>query len=132
VSRDAPRRKRRALYVEVLLAAAAIGASYLLARAGPDRTGALSGIITSALIGLLALYLKEWAIQRSLKASFASIGILFMARLMVLAVGLGCSRAFGLNGVAFAAGFLSVYFVVQWIEIGYLSGERTRANREGF
>ncbi len=134
MSSDESSKKRRAFYVAILLAtgAAGIGGSYLLANPGPDRAGAGAGVAVSVLIGVFALYLKQWAIQRSLKMSLALIGILFSARLIVLAVGLGCSRAFGLNGVAFAAGFLSVYFVVQWIEIGYLTSEQNRGSREGF
>jgi hypothetical protein len=133
VSTNAGRRKRRALYVEFLLATAAAGlaGSYLLAKPGADRAGARAGVAASALLGLLALYLKQWAIERSLKASLAMVGILFAVRLIVLAIGLGFSRSLGFNAVAFAAGFLGVYFVVQWIEIGYLTNERNRANREG-
>jgi hypothetical protein len=132
VSTSKPRRKRRTFYVEVLLATAAAGVagSYWLAKPGPDRAGAWVGVAASALLGLSALYLKKWAIQRSLKSSLAMVGILFAIRLIVLAVGLGLSSSLGLNGVAFAAGFLCVYFVVQWIEIGYLTHERNRVNRE--
>jgi len=119
--------------VEFLLAAAAAGlaGSYFLAKPGPDRAGARAGVAASALLGLLALYLKQWAIERSLKSSLAIVGILFAVRLIVLATGLGFSRSLGLNAVAFAAGFLGVYFVVQWIEIGYLTNQRDRANQEG-
>jgi hypothetical protein len=129
----APKTKLRTLYLESLLAiaAAAFAGSYFLAKPGPERAGAWSGIGASALVGLPALYLKKWAIQQSLKRSLAIIGILFAIRLILLAVGLGLSSTLGLNGVAFAVGFLSVYFVVQWIEIGYLTYEQNRAHREG-
>ncbi len=133
MSASAPRKKRRTFYLESLLAtvAVAVAGSFFLAKPGPDRAGAWVGIGASALLGLLALYLKKWAIQRSLKSSLAMVGILFAIRLIVLAVGLGLSPTLGVNGVAFAAGFLCVYFVAQWIEIGYLTGEQNRINREG-
>ena len=129
----APRTKRPTFYLESLLATAAAGiaGSYFLANPGPERAGAWAGVGASALVGLPALYLKKWAIQQSLKSSLAIIGILFAIRLILLAVGLGLSTKLGLSGVAFAAGFLGVYFVVQWIEIGYLTYERNRVNREG-
>jgi len=132
VSADAPRRKRKTVYLELLLAtavAAAAGAA-VLAKSVPQRHGAWIGVAASAGLGLLGLYLKQWAIERTLKTSLAIVGILFGIRLIVLAVGLGCSKSLGLSAVAFAAGFLSVYFVVQWIEIGYLTSARKRATRE--
>jgi len=133
VTATAPRTKRPTFYLESLLATAAAGiaGSYFLANPGPERAGAWAGVGASALVGLPALYLKKWAIQQSLKSSLAIIGILFAIRLILLAVGLGFASRLGLNAVAFAAGFLGVYFVVQWIEIGYLTYERNRVNREG-
>ncbi len=120
------------MYLELLLAtavAAAAGAA-VLAKSVPQRHGAWIGVAASAGLGLLGLYLKQWAIERTLKTSLEIVGILFGIRLIVLAVGLGCSKSLGLSAVAFAAGFLSVYFVVQWIEIGYLTSARKRATRE--
>jgi len=80
----------------------------------------------------LALYLKRWAIERSLKSSLAIVGILFGLRLIALAVGVGFSKALGIGAIAFAVAFLSVYFVMQWIEIAYLASARSsRPHREG-
>ncbi len=129
---DAAHKKRKLVYVQFLLATTVVGvlASYALAKEGSDRTGAFAGVACSASLGLLALYLKQWAIERSLKASFAMVGTLFVLRLIVLAIGIGASRLLDFNGLAFAAGFLSIYFVLQWIEIGYLTSERNKAKRE--
>jgi len=133
VSADARRKKRKTVYLALLLAtavAAAAGAS-VLAKSAPQRHGAWTGVAASAFLGLVGLYLKQWATERTLKVSLAMVGILFGVRLLVLAVGLGFSSSFGFSAMAFAAGFLSVYFIVQWIEIGYLTNARNRANREG-
>ena len=123
----------RIRYFQALAATAALAAvaSYLLAQPGSPRAGAWSGVASSALLGLAALYLKQWAIERSLKSSLAIVGILFGVRLIALGVGIGFARSLGIDALSFAVGFLSVYFVVQWMEIGYLTGLRNRANREG-
>lgn len=120
------------MYLGLLLATAAVATAgaAVLAKSVPQRHGAWAGVAASAFIGLLGLYLKQWAIERTLKTSLAIIGILFGIRLMVLAVGLSCARFLDLSALAFAAGFLSVYFVVQWIEIGYLTSAARRAARE--
>ncbi len=133
MSTEAHKGKRRTLYLEALAATSAVAAAgaYLLVKPGPPRAGALGGVACSALLGLLAFYLKQWAVERSLKSSLAIVGILFGVRLIALGVGVGLATWLGMGALGFAAGFLSVYFVVQWIEIGYLTGARNRANREG-
>lgn len=132
MSIDARRRKRKTVYLGLLFATAAVATAgaAVLAKSAPQRHGAWAGVAASAFIGLVGLYLKQWAIERTLKTSLAIVGILFGIRLMVLALGLGCARFLGLSALAFAAGFLSVYFVVQWIEIGYLTSAARRATRE--
>jgi hypothetical protein len=119
--------------VQIVLAAGAIGlvGAHLLARAGPQRTGAQIGVIVSSLIGLAALYLKQWAIKKSLNASLTILGFFFLIRLIILTVGVGLASAFHISGLAFAAGFLGIYLVVQWVEIGYLTKEQNRLKREG-
>jgi hypothetical protein len=120
-------------YLQALAATAAVvcAAAYLLADPGPPRAGAWSGAASSTLFGLLALYLKRWAIERSLKSSLAIVGILFGVRLIALGIGIGLAKSLGISALGFAVGFLSVYFVVQWIEIGYLTAARDRENRAG-
>jgi len=132
VSTDANRRQTRYLQALAAISGLAAAASYLLAAPGPQRVGAFCGVASCALLGILALYLKRWAIERSLKSSLAIVGILFGLRLIALGVGVGLSRVLGIGAIAFAVAFLSVYFVMQWIEIAYLASARSqRPHREG-
>ena len=132
MSTDADKRQTRYLQALGAISAVAAASSYLLAPPGPQRAGALSGVASCALLSILALYLKRWAIERSLKSSLAIVGILFGLRLIALGVGVGFSRALGIGAIAFAIAFLSVYFVLQWIEIAYLASARSqRPDREG-
>lgn len=120
----ARRRQNRYLQAWVATAAVAAAGSYFFANPGPSRLGALAGVGSCAALGLLAIYLKRWAIQRSLKSALAVVGILFGVRLIALCAGIGLARSMGISAVAFAVGFLSVYFLVQWLEIGYLASVR--------
>lgn len=132
MSTDADKGQTR--YLQALAATSGLGAAacYLLAPPGPSRAGALTGVASCALLGILALYLKRWAIERSLKSSLAIVGILFGLRLIALGAGVGLSRVLGIDAIAFAVAFLSVYFVMQWIEIAYLARTRSqRPHREG-
>lgn len=132
MSTDADKRQTRYLQALAAISGLAAAASYLLAPPGPQRAGAFSGVASCALLGILALYLKRWAVERSLKSSLAIVGILFGLRLIALAVGVGLSRALGIGAIPFAVAFLSVYFVMQWIEITYLaSAPSQRSDREG-
>ena len=125
MSTDAHRRQTRYLQASAAISGLAAAASYLLAAPGPQRAGALCGVASCALLGILALYLKRWAIERSLKSSLAIVGILFGLRLIALGVGVGLSRVLGIGAIAFVVAFLSVYFVMQWIEIAYLASARS-------
>lgn len=132
MSTNADKRQTRYLQALAAVSGLAAAASYLLAPPGPQRAGAFCGVASCALLGILALYLKRWAIERSLKSSLAIVGILFGLRLIALAVGVGFSKALGIGAIAFAVAFLSVYFVMQWIEIAYLASARSsRPHREG-
>lgn len=120
----ARRRPKRYLQAWVATAAVAAATSYFLPNPGPSRLGALAGVGSCTALGLLAIYLKQWAIQRSLKTALAIVGILFGARVIALVAGIGLASSIGISAVAFAVGFLSVYFLVQWLEIGYLATVR--------
>ena len=111
------------------LAGAAIAGGVPLASS--EKTGALIGVAGAAGCGLLALYLKRWATERSLKDTLWMVTILFMVRLIVLGAAISAARPAGYGLVAFLAGFFGVYFVLQWIEIGYLARERNRATGGG-
>ena len=78
-------------------------------------------------IDLMIIAMTIYAIWRcqligpSKRPSAPQIGL----RLIALGVGVGFSRVLGIGAIAFAVAFLSVYFVMQWIEIAYLARART-------
>lgn len=122
-------RLRALRYTEVVLGVTLLGGAVAYAMAkGTARRGALLGVALSASSALLALYLKKWAVERSLQAAFSIVGIVFVVRLVVVAVGLTIALSFHIGVIAFAAGFFSLYFVLQWVEISYLLGERNKRN----
>jgi len=99
---------------------AMVGAS-LLAKTPIDRQSALIGVGAATASSFLSLFLKRWALRRSLKAALIAVGVMFGIRLVLLALGIGFLTFRGANSVAFVFGFFAVYFVLQWLEIGYVS-----------
>jgi hypothetical protein len=98
------------------------GTTALAASHPSARSAAWLGVGAAELSGLLGLYLKRWARARSLNALFAVVGILFGLRLLLVALGIALLRFRDANTTAFVIGFFAVYFVLQWLEIGYVSG----------
>jgi len=129
---DRANKKRTVLYIEVLLGLflAGLAAAYLLPGSASGRSGALGGVGLAASSALVALYLKRWAVEKSLKASLAIVGIVFLLRLLLVSVGLMLVLWFKAGVVAFTAGFFGIYFVLQWLEISYLLGGRSRGPRQ--
>ena len=118
-------------YVEVVLGVTLLGGAvaYAVARDGSSRRGAMLGVAMSASSALWALYLKRWAVEKSLKAALSIAGIVFLVRLIIVSVGVIIVPSFDAGVVAFIAGFFGSYFVFQWVEISYLLKERN--NRGG-
>jgi len=96
-------------------------ASALLIRAPVDQRSAWFGVGTATASGLFSLVLKRWALRRSLKAALAVVGVMFGIRLVVVALGIALLAFRRINSLPFVVGFFAVYFVLQWLEIGYVS-----------
>jgi hypothetical protein len=119
------KRTNRALLFGGSMAAVALLAA-LLAYAftvGTDRSSALWGIAGALVTGVAALLLKRWAVARSLGAVLGAAGAIFGVRLVLLGAGIAVASSKHMGVLAFAAGFFAVYFVLQWLEIGYVSLE---------
>jgi hypothetical protein len=98
------------------------GTTALAAAHPAARSAAWLGVGAAEFSGLLGLSLKRWARARSLHAVFAVVGIVFGLRLLLVALGIALLRFRDANTTAFVIGFFAVYFVLQWLEIGYVSG----------
>jgi hypothetical protein len=98
----------------------------LLAKTPVDQKSAWIGIAAATASGFLSLFLKRWALRRSLKAALMVVGVMFGIRLVLVALGIAFLTFRGANTVAFVFGFFSVYFVLQWLEIGYVSSAAKR------
>lgn len=117
-------------------AAAGVGlvgllAALLLPREPEARQAAALGVVSVVLTGVLALVLKRRALARSLKVALAVVGVMFGVRLVLVAAGVVYVARAGLGVAAFTVGFFGVYFVLQWIEIGYVLVEAKRLGRGG-
>jgi hypothetical protein len=93
---------------------------------GAERNAALWGIAGALVTGVAALFLKRWAVARSLGAVLGAAGAIFGVRLLLLSGGIAVASSKHVGVLAFAAGFFAVYFVLQWLEIGYVSLEMRR------
>lgn len=120
------KKNRAVFYLQIVLAVALAGvvAAFALPKSDSDRQAALLGVCLSAASTPAALYLKRWAVERSLKASLSILGIVFAIRLILVSVGLMLVLWSKAGVVAFTIGFFGVYFLLQWVEISYLLGER--------
>jgi len=96
-------------------------ASTLLTRAPVDQRSACFGVSAATASGLLSLVLKRWALRHSLKAALAVVGVMFGIRLIAVALGIAFLTFRRVNSLPFVVGFFAVYFVLQWLEIGYVS-----------
>ena len=125
---SSPKKSRAALYLQITLAVALAGvlAAAAFTKSDSDRFAALLGVCLSAASTPAALYLKRWAVEKSLKASLTILGIVFAIRLILVSVGLMLVLWSKAGLVAFTIGFFGIYFLLQWVEISYLLGERNR------
>ena len=123
------KKNRTVFYLQLTLAVALAGvlAAVALAKGESERFAALLGVCLSAASTPAALYLKRWAVERSLKASLSILGIVFAIRLILVSVGLMLVLWSKAGVVAFTIGFFGIYFLLQWVEISYLLGERNRS-----
>ena len=105
--------------------------AYFLPSGPEGRLAAMVGVASVVLSGGLSLMLKRRALACSLKVALAVLGVMFGVRLLLVAVGLVWATRAGLGVVAFTVGFFGVYFVLQWIEVGYVLTEAKRLGQGG-
>ncbi len=100
--------------------------AYFLPRTPIDRWSAFLGVGSAAFSGAVALPLKQKAVSRSLQAALQVVGLIFGLRVVLVLVGLYLVRTHDGETLPFVAGFFTVYFAMQSIEIKYLVGEQNR------
>ncbi len=85
------------------------------------RWSALWGTGLAALTGAVSLGLKRHAVRRNITAAFKAVGLVFGLRAVTVAAGLYVMVTRGFGPWGFVVGFFGVYFVLQWVEISYVS-----------
>ena len=111
----------RHLQLALLLAAAALGASLA---AGAHRRGALVGSITSSASGIVSLlFMQRGARARKpMQAALAVMALMFLVRILLVALGTVLVARSGESVVAFVVAFFVPYFTFAAIEAAYLTG----------
>jgi hypothetical protein len=102
-------------------AAAAVAAVLAMPLEEEVRSATLLGVGLSAASGGLALVLKRRALAKAgLKSALSAMAIMFAVRGVLLGVGLWFVIRAGGTELALVAGFFSVYFVQQTIELSWV------------
>jgi hypothetical protein len=111
----------RHLQLTALLAAVAVGASLL---AGAYRRGALVGAVSSGVTAIASLlFMQKGARSRKpLQAALLVMAVMFLTRILVVALGAAAVARGGESIVAFIIAFFVPYFTFSAIEIAYLTG----------
>lgn len=98
---------------------------------GEGRFAALLGVGLAVGSSVVALGLKRWGFARSLQATLAVVGAVFMLRLVLVVAGLLVAKTHGGAMAAYVVGFFAPYLVLQWIEIADALAENRRGRGEG-
>jgi hypothetical protein len=93
----------------------------VLPQAPEDRWSALWGAGLAALTGAVSLGLKRYAMRRNIQAALKVVGLVFGLRAVTVAAGVYVMVTRGPGPWGFVVGFFGVYFVLQWVEISYVS-----------
>jgi hypothetical protein len=119
---------RHALWAALLWLA--LGAGIALAAPGlvPARAGLWAGWITAGVSSLTAFGLLAWSHPRSAQAALGAVAIGFLARIVLLAVGLLAALRQGAGPLWFTGAFFGTYLPLQALEIaGALSRLKSAA-----
>jgi hypothetical protein len=110
----------RHLLLSTALAIAAIGAALL---AGPHRRGALVGAVSSSITALASLlFMQRGARARKpMQAALAVMVVMFLTRILVVALATVVVARGGDSVVAFIVAFFVPYFIFAAIEGAYLN-----------
>jgi hypothetical protein len=111
----------RHLQLTALVAAVAIGLSLL---AGAHRRGALVGSATAGIAGVASLlFMQRGARARKpMQAALAVMAIMFLLRILLVALGTVLVARAGESIIAFVVAFFVPYFTFAAIEGSYLHG----------
>jgi hypothetical protein len=109
----------RHLLLSTALAIAAIGAALL---SGPHRRGALVGAVSSSITALASLlFMQRGARARKpMQAALAVMVVMFLTRILVVALATVVVARGGDSVVAFIVAFFVPYFIFAAIEGAYL------------
>lgn len=109
----------RHLLLSTALAIAAIGAALL---SGPHRRGALVGAVSSSITALASLlFMQRGARARKpMQAALAVMAVMFLTRILVVALATVVVARGGDSVVAFIVAFFVPYFIFAAIEGAYL------------
>jgi len=114
------------------VATAAVAAVFAMPLGASDRSATLLGVGLSAGSGIAALLLKRRALAQSgLRAALTAMVVMFIARAVLLGAGLAYVIKTGGNELAVVAGFFSVYFVQQTIELSWVvAASKSKESKE--
>jgi K+-sensing histidine kinase KdpD len=108
----------------LLTTAIALGTVAASLAAGPYRKGALIGAVSSGVTAVASLlFMQKGARSRKpLQAALAVMAVMFLTRILVVALGTAAVVRAGENVFAFIVAFFVPYFTFAAIEIAYLTG----------
>lgn len=95
------------------------------------RFAAALGLLLAVGSSVVALGLKRWGLVRSLQATLAVVGAVFMLRLLLVVAGLFVVKQHGGALAAFVVAFFVPYLFLQWVEIVDVLAENRRGRGEG-
>jgi uncharacterized membrane protein len=104
--------------------AVGVALAHAVPSSGEGRQAAYLGVAAAGLSGVLAQGLKQRA--RSVNGALAAFAVGFLARLVLVVLGVWWTMRQGGEALVFTAGFFGVYFPLQWLEISYFLAEAKR------
>lgn len=125
------------LYAGLTVVAGMLGilGAYVIPTDPGDRLGAFIGVGSAVFSGVVALTVKQRVLSRvqdtpqGVGDVLLALGIAFVLRVTLVALGLVFLKLRKLGPIPFTVGFFGEYFVLQWIEIGYVMAEQRRRRR---
>lgn len=92
--------------------------------------GALVGVGMALLSGLVGLWMKRKVREAGIEVALRAVGVVFALRLLLMGGGLAWVMKRKAGQVEFVVAFFAVYFVLQWLEIGYVLSENKRRGQK--
>lgn len=108
-----------------------LGVAAAVGRAPEERNAAVLGVALAVASTGMALFLKRRALKGSTPGAVQSMGVVFAIRFFLAGFGLVGVAVLGLGKMSFVIGFFATYFVLQWLEVGYVLAEKKRLGHGG-